>query len=274
MEDNGNAIYQLFLKRLHPQLQENGFQVLEGTQIEISAHRCKVVYEKKRTNAYGEIVSSQVDVIGMPMGSVLIVLYAIVHGSDGVDVKMKIKSSENEDDVRQRFEKDFIFRLVECLAPKLTDLPNEIKTRILSNLRLKDIVNLTLADKKWHELCTDDGTWKRLFKRDYPKQTAKPDEGESWQRLYKKTTLKVRQEKQDRESRERWSIRGLLPPPTLPMLEGIPHLAPAAPPLGPNIFADPFPDPFAPMFPPFPRHPGNRHGQPFGPFGGGFFGGF
>lgn len=270
-----NVIYQLFLKQLHPLLIEHGFCLIKNSAIEASAHRYKVAYCKQRVDAYGEVTDHLVDLIGIPMGSVLILCYGIVHGADETDdleVKIKVKSSETLDDVKRRFKNEFIFKLLELLGPKLNDLPSEIKLRVLGYLDAPSLSRLSRTSREWHEFVDNENTtWKRLFNYRYPQEVAHPIAEETWRDLYKDTTIRKKREK---EVSDRWANRGLPSPPLYPMLPGIPPAMPFPPPFfGPN---PDFPDePFYPPFgQPFPRPPGpNDMFRPRGPPGG-FFGGF
>lgn len=169
---------------------------------------------------------------------------------------------------------------------RLSDLPVEIKLRILGFLSFVDVINLSATNREWANLCNDEeAVWKRLYLKDFPHSSAHQWQGVSWRERYK---LAYRQRIEQRE-REQWRVRGLLPPVPLPML---PYYPPPIHP--PHPFPlDPFPDPAIPpphpvnpLHPPDPLNPlnplpprgpfgdgGPGFGPGFGP-GGGFFGAF
>ena len=265
-----NPMRKLFLEQLHPQLIGNGFRQIENTEIEISEHRFKISYEISKTNVYGEVTTRKVDVLGMPMASTLILILGQVKDHDGPDIKIKLKAVETSEEVRSRIQNEFAFKLLEILAPKLDDLPVEIKVRFLKYLSAKDLSNLSSTNRDWLNICSNENSvWKVLYERDFRlNSTAHQGQNISWKEKYKRAFVQRKELKEQLEAHA--LVRGLPPPDPLLMLPYYPPGQMFPPPI-PDMFPPP-PNPLNPLF--RPRGPFGPNGEfPFGPRGG-FFGGF
>lgn len=242
-------LYKLFSEKLHPQFLKHGFET-EGTPwIDVSVHRFGIKYQRWTVDMCGNPLLSKLNFIGMPMGDVLILCYGIVEGSDQVNVKIKIKSCEEENDVLKRFERDFIIKLIEVLSSGLEDLPLELKVNVAKLLGVEDTVHLSQVNKTWNAICGhEDVIWKHHLRRDFPSAfEAMKGINCSWRTKYKEEYIK---------RKSSWSKRGLGAPHPILALPDIPRFLPIGPPLHP--LPDLIPDPDFHI--PDPMHPN----QPFG----------
>lgn len=251
-------LYKLFSQKLHPQFQKHGFETTEDNPwIDVSVHRFGIKYQRKMVDMCGNLLTSRLDFIGMPMGDVLILCYGIVEGSGQVDAKIKIKSCEEEPDILKRFEKEFIIKLIEVLSSGLEDLPLELKVYVAKLLDAEDTVSLSQVNRTWNTICNhEDVIWKHHLRRDFPTAYERmKDITCSWKTKYKEEYLK---------RRTSWSKRGLRAPDRILALPDIPRFLPIGPPPFP---IHPLPDliPGPDFHIPNPMNPN----QPFGAPGSG-----
>ncbi|KAI1289326.1 hypothetical protein HDE_08859 [Halotydeus destructor] len=263
-DPKSSTLGKLFLEKLHPCFVENGFVKSDENQFEMSQHRYKIAYQLSKINSRGQVTVFSVDIIGMPMASILVV-FGKVQGDETMDVKVKIKASESADVISRRIKTELVDKLIESMSLKLSDLPLEIKTKLMCYLAVYDVKNMMVTSKEWKDFCTsEDLIWKNLYHRDFKKIEPYKSEDMTWREVYRRVFIKRRQEHDEASQRECWRVRGLPGPPPVPMLPGLPPRLAIGPPH--HIFPVPYPNfqPEPDIFPPF-----SPFARPRGPFGGG-----
>lgn len=234
-ESRNSFVLSLVADHLHPELERHGFEVEAKRWIDVSDFRFAIRYKKKMISLYGDSYEHRIEFVGFPVGNSLILCYGMIEGSEEVDAKIKIRSTESVADIVHRFKYQFIYKLIEKMSTQLSDLPLEIKLLICTHLTVEDIARLSLVNREWNMICTvEEALWKYFLLKDFPNETEmmmrRPLKILSWRSVYREVYTR----------RKRcWEERGLEGPIPLLALPDIPRPLPIAPP-HPALLALPY----------------------------------
>lgn len=212
-------LFRLFDKTLHHEMAKAGFDSTDETWVDVTVHRFGKKYKKKMVNLYGAVNEHKVDFIGMPMGTALILCYGCIEGSGEVDAKIKIYSTETEEDVITRFKAKFVDKLIERLSCNMSDLPMEIKLHLIRFLPVGDVVSMSEVSREWNSICCQqDIIWKNLLIKDFPR------EAEFLLRTRKIYSWRTRYQDVYVFRKRCWEERGIIAPDPILALPDIPRL--------------------------------------------------
>jgi hypothetical protein len=74
---------------------------------------------------------------------------------------------ETKQKISNRFQVEFIKKLIEILSIGINDLPKELLFKILDYLPFKSVVKLSQTNHFWHRICDEDRIWKKLFEQNF-----------------------------------------------------------------------------------------------------------
>jgi hypothetical protein len=164
-----NNLEPTFIEELHPLMIKNGFKC-EDNRIYTTDNKTKIVY-KFKSNKFNEEVL--VELICVPFTSFIIDCVALlllnespINGINTLEIRFNRKI-ETKQKIANRFEVEFIKKLIEILSIGINDLPQELLFIILDYLPFKSVVQLSQTNHFWHRICDEDRIWKKLFQRNF-----------------------------------------------------------------------------------------------------------
>jgi hypothetical protein len=218
-------LFRLFDKTLNHEMEKAGFNSISETWVDVTVHRFGKKYKKKMVNLYGSVNEHKVDLIGMPMGTALILCYGCIEGSGEVDAKIKIYSTEKEEDVVKQFKVKFVNKLIDRLSCNISDLPLEIKLHLIRFLPVEDVLSMSEVNHEWNSICCQqDLIWKNLLIKDFPR------EAEFLLRTRKIYSWRTRYQDIYVFRKRSWEERGIIAPDPILALPDVPRLIAIEPP--------------------------------------------
>lgn len=220
-----SSTYKLFNGLLNDLLTINHFKRINGSDKDSSAHKYKACYTRSFLDMHGHSMIYTIEVVGISMGTTLLLCYGNITDNDDFSVRIKIMLDESEYKIKKRFKEEFINKLIDIISPGINDLPPEILIKISKHLDLKSLINLSYVNSSWNQICNEQSAWKHLCKRDFRLKDGNTNHGINWKAKYKHEHLRKKQE----DERKCWVMRSLPPPP---------EYLPIGPPLGPPLYPD------------------------------------
>lgn len=165
---------QIYDHTLLPLLADNGFRAeARRESSEASTHRLITRHRFVRQTPLRRQYLQQnacpvVDVVGIPMGHNFLIVHAIVCNSAEDSVKLKLKTNDQLDWIREKLLREFVVKLIELLSTSINDLPLELKFRILSLLPLESLLKMSLVSSLWRDVTLDHHLWRLLVKQHFP----------------------------------------------------------------------------------------------------------
>src|SRR6218665_917163 len=153
----------------------------------IDKNICSLLYGRQ------QIIFYEVDVIGIPVGSFLLLqaLFVGENASQFENLKLKIRClpsikrsslsqdafthddwqqeySDNRSRIEQELVPEFIQKIISVFSVQLDDLPIEIKFMVLSMLPLNSLVNMACVSSIWRDISLDENLWMLMVKKHFP----------------------------------------------------------------------------------------------------------
>lgn len=164
---------EIFREELIPLLKSNGFELISGIDDNFNDNRYITRHQFRRRTPEcppyeGQNVMTTIDIVGIPMGSAILIIHAIICDSNGDNVKIKLKMSDSLNTIREKLSKDFVIKLIELLSISINDLPLELKLMIMSLLPIESLSKMALVSSLWRDITLDDELWRILVKKQFP----------------------------------------------------------------------------------------------------------
>jgi hypothetical protein len=154
---------------LIPLLKENEFQLISEIDDNINDDRYITRHQfRRRTPDEGRDRMSLIDIVGIPMGSAILLIHAIICDSSGDFVKIKIKMSDTINSIKEKLINDFVNKLIEMHSISINDLPLELKFCIMSLLPIETLFKMALVSTLWRDIALDDELWRIMVKKQFP----------------------------------------------------------------------------------------------------------
>ncbi len=164
---------EIYKDLLIPLLKENEFQLISGINDNINDDRYITRHQfRRRTPDCGPHEDrdhiSIIDIVGIPMGSVILLIHAIICDSNGDSVKIKIKINDTINIIKEKLMNDFVIKLIEMHSISINDLPLELKFNIMSLLPIETLFKMALVSTLWRDIALDEELWRVLVKKQFP----------------------------------------------------------------------------------------------------------
>jgi hypothetical protein len=164
-----NNLEPTFIEELHPLMIKNGFKC-EDNRIYTTDNMTKIVY-KFKSNKFNEEVL--VELICVPFTSFIIDCVALlllnespINGINTLEIRFNRKI-ETKQKIANRFEVEFIKKLIEILSIGINDLPQELLFIILDYLPFKSVVQLSQTNSFWRRFCNEESIWRNFYRQNY-----------------------------------------------------------------------------------------------------------
>lgn len=165
--------HSVYYQMLIPLMEENGFELIsrEDKQ-ELNASRFLTSFALKRrkpqhlVNDRQNKVLANIHMIGIPMGSIILLIHAIIDNEESV--KIKLKMNDSQESMRHKIMNELIIKVVEMVSISINDLPLELKFKIMSLLTIESLLKMAQVSSTWREITLDDELWRILLKRHFP----------------------------------------------------------------------------------------------------------
>jgi len=164
---------EIYKSLLIPLLEENGFKLISGVEDNINDKRYITRHQFRRRTPdrppyVEQNLDTEVDVVGIPMGSAILIIHAIICDSNRDSVKIKLKMDQPITCIREKLMSEFVVKLVELLSISINDLPIELKISILSLLPVESLFRMALVSSLWRDIILHDELWRVLVKKQFP----------------------------------------------------------------------------------------------------------
>lgn len=162
--------FRFFNEAINVALLKNKFDYQINSVNESHEHRFILKYTRIFYNIRGLINYAEITIQGIPMTETILVVHAIVKNREQkLRTKVKCSFDENEkEDALNKFQTEFIDKLISICTVGLNELPDELKIEICKYLSLFSLFNLANSNRFWHDfIFSDDVLWKHLYIRDF-----------------------------------------------------------------------------------------------------------
>ena len=193
MQKDNNHWFGVYFESLHPLLLRKGF-TCDTTDIDSNEKRIKIVF-KTKSPLLSDTVSIELNAFPLKPHILHLVCFT-PFPSEVVDILFNLWT-ESLQSIANRFEKQFVARVIQILSFNINVLPQELCLKIIEYLPLSSVIQLSQTNNYWYDCCGRDSVWVNLFMKRFPhlrylRVKNEIAEGNDWRMAFKREYIKVK----------------------------------------------------------------------------------